>query len=112
MLAATGALDNVSIVVRGTLVTLLTPDSMRGRVSAVNTIFIVSSNELGAFESGITAEWFGPVASVVGGGIGTLLVVGWVMVKWPQVMRLGPLNNPTGELYTEAAEEEILEKNA
>jgi MFS family permease len=112
MLAATGALDNVSIVVRSTLVTLLTPDSMRGRVSAVNTIFIVSSNELGAFESGITAEWFGPVASVVGGGIGTLLVVGWVMVKWPQVMRLGPLNNPTGELYTEAAEEEILEKNA
>jgi MFS family permease len=110
MLAVTGALDNVSIVVRGTLVTLLTPDAMRGRVSAVNTIFIVSSNELGGFESGMTAEWFGPVLSVVVGGIGTLLVVAWVMFKWPQVMRLGPLNNPTGDLYTEAAEEEILEK--
>jgi MFS family permease len=110
LLALIGAFDNVSIVVRGTLVTLLTPDAMRGRVSAVNTIFIVSSNELGAFESGMTAEWFGPVWSVVGGGIGTLLVIVWVMFKWPQVMRLGPLNNPTGELYTEAAEEEIIEK--
>ena len=60
MLAITGALDNVSIVVRGTLVQLLTPDAMRGRVSAVNTIFIVSSNELGAFESGMTASWFRP----------------------------------------------------
>jgi MFS family permease len=110
VLAATGALDNVSIVVRGTLVQLLTPDAMRGRVSAVNTIFIVSSNELGAFESGMTAAWFGPVASVVGGGIGTLLVVGWVMLKWPQVARLGPLDNPTGQLYTESAEEEIVEE--
>jgi MFS family permease len=110
MLALTGAFDNVSIVVRGTLVQLLTPDAMRGRVSAVNTIFIVSSNELGAFESGMTAHWFGTVASVVGGGIGTLLVVVWVMTKWPQVMRLGPLNNPTGDLYTEVAEEEIVEE--
>jgi MFS family permease len=95
MLALTGALDNVSIVVRGTLVQLLTPDAMRGRVSAVNTIFIVSSNELGAFESGMTAYWFGPVASVVGGGIGTVLVVLAVMALWPQVLRLGPLHRPT-----------------
>jgi MFS family permease len=109
-LALTGAFDNVSIVVRGTLVQLLTPDNMRGRVSAVTTIFIVTSNELGAFESGMTAALFGPVASVVGGGIGTLLVVVWVMVKWPQVLRLGPLNNPTGELYTEMAEAEIVEE--
>jgi hypothetical protein len=92
------------------LVQLLTPDDMRGRVSAVNTIFIVSSNELGAFESGMTAALFGPVLSVVGGGFATLAVVGWAMVKWPQVMRLGPLNNPTGSLYTEPAEEEIIEK--
>jgi MFS family permease len=110
MLAITGALDNVSIVVRGTLVQLLTPDPMRGRVTAVNTIFIVTSNELGAFESGMTAELFGPVASVVGGGIGALLVVVWVMIKWPAVLRLGPLNNPTGELYCEAAEAEVLEE--
>jgi MFS family permease len=91
MLALTGAFDNVSIVVRGTLVQVLTPDSMRGRVSAVNAVFIGSSNELGAFESGITAEWFGPVVSVVGGGLGTLLVVVAVMLKWPEVLRLGPL---------------------
>jgi MFS family permease len=91
MLALTGALDNISVVVRGTLVQVLTPDPMRGRVSAVNAIFIGSSNELGAFESGVTAEWFGPVASVVGGGIGTLLVVVTVMLKWPAVVGVGSL---------------------
>ena len=62
-LAVAGALDNISIVVRGTLMQVLTPDSMRGRVSAVTTIFIYSSNELGMFESGITAAWFGPVGA-------------------------------------------------
>jgi MFS family permease len=103
MLALTGALDNVSIVVRGTLVQLLTPDEMRGRVSAVNAIFIVSSNELGAFESGVTAAWFGPVWSVVAGGIGTVLVVLAVMARWPQVLRLGPLHRPD-ELAGPAAE--------
>lgn len=91
LLAVTGALDNISMVVRGTLVQVLTPDEMRGRVSAVNAIFIGSSNELGAFESGVTAQWFGPVWSVVGGGFGTLLVVLSVMGLWPQVLRLGPL---------------------
>lgn len=103
MLALTGALDNVSIVVRGTLVQTLTPDEMRGRVSAVNTIFIVSSNELGEFESGMTAElfgslgWNGPVTSVVVGGIGTILVVLWVTMKWPEVRRLGPLHAPVAQ---------------
>jgi len=92
MLALTGALDNISIVVRGTLVQVLTPEAMRGRVSAVNAVFIGSSNELGAFESGMTAQWFGLVASVVGGGIGTILVVLTVMTRWPEVMRLGPLH--------------------
>jgi MFS family permease len=91
MLAATGALDNISVVVRFTLVQLLTPDSMRGRVSAVNAIFIVSSNELGAFESGLTAQLFGPVASVVGGGIGTLVVVAAVTAIWPELLRVGRL---------------------
>jgi MFS family permease len=91
LLGLTGALDNVSVVVRGTLVQVLTPDTMRGRVSAVNGVFISSSNELGAFESGLTAQWFGPVASVVGGGVGTILVVLAVMGAWPQVLRLGPL---------------------
>jgi MFS family permease len=102
MLALTGALDNVSMVVRGTLVQLLTPDHMRGRVSAVNSIFISSSNELGAFESGLTARLFGPVLSVVGGGIGTILVVIGVMLVWPQVLRLGPLDRPTEETEPEA----------
>src|SRR5262249_38092533 len=93
MLAVTGALDNISIVVRGTLIQLLTPDEMRGRVFAVNSIFVGSSNELGAFESGITAQLFGPVASVVGGGIGTTLVVITVMLKWPEVLTIGSLHS-------------------
>jgi MFS family permease len=92
MLALTGALDNISVVVRGTLVQVLTPDAMRGRVSAVNSLFIGSSNELGAYESGETAYWFGPVGSVVGGGIATILVVAAVMLMWPEVLRLGPLH--------------------
>lgn len=70
-----GASDMVSIIVRGTLVQLATPDAMRGRVSAVNSIFIGASNELGQFESGVTAAWFGTVPAVVLGGVGTLLVV-------------------------------------
>ena len=94
LLAITGALDNISIVVRGTLVQRLTPDSMRGRVSAVNSIFIVTSNELGAVESGYTAAWFGPIWSVVLGGLGTIAVVSSVAVRWPQVRRLGALNDP------------------
>ena len=93
-LALTGACDNISVVVRHTLVQLLTPDAMRGRVSAVNNIFIGSSNELGAFESGVTAARFGLVLSVVGGGIGTILVVLATAWKWPQVRRIGPLQPP------------------
>jgi MFS family permease len=92
LLAATGALDNISVVVRSTLIQVLTPEGMRGRVSAVNSIFIGSSNELGGFESGITAEWFGPVGSVVGGGLGTLAVVGLVRLIWPSVALLGSLS--------------------
>ncbi len=92
MLALTGALDNVSVVIRGTLMQLLTPDDMRGRVSAVNAVFISSSNELGAFESGLTAYWFGPVWSVVGGGVGTILVVLAAAVGWPELRRMGPLH--------------------
>ncbi len=93
LLAMTGALDMVSVVVRSTLVQVLTPDSMRGRVAAVNSIFIGSSNELGGFESGITARYFGPIASVVGGGIGTILVVLGVWRRWPEVARLGSLQD-------------------
>ena len=90
-LVVTGACDNISVVVRHTLVQLLTPDAMRGRVSAVNNIFIGSSNEVGAFESGVTAALFGPVISVIGGGVGTILVVLGTAWKWPQVRTIGPL---------------------
>jgi MFS family permease len=95
MLAIAGAVDNISIVVRSTLIQVLTPDSMRGRVSAVNSLFIGTSNELGGFESGVTAALFGPVASVVGGGIGTILVVVAVALIWPGVRRLGTLRGPS-----------------
>ncbi len=92
MLMAAGGLDHISMVVRGTLVQVLTPDSMRGRVSAVNSVFIGMSNELGAFESGLTAAWWGPEAAVVVGGIGCIVVVLTVAWRWPQVGRLGPLS--------------------
>jgi MFS family permease len=91
MLFLTGAFDNISVVVRHTLVQVLTPDSMRGRVSAVNNVFIGASNELGGFESGLTAQWLGPIWSVVAGGIGTVLVVLTVATIWPQVRRFGSL---------------------
>ena len=84
MLFLTGAFDSVSVIVRHTLVQLLTPDEMRGRISAVNNIFIGTSNEFGALESGLTAAVFGPVLSVVGGGIGTILVVFAVAFGWPR----------------------------
>jgi MFS family permease len=95
-LAFAGALDNISVVVRHTLVQLLTPDPMRGRVAAVNNIFIGSSNELGAFESGVTAALFGPVLSVVGGGIGTVVVVILTAFAWPEVRRIRRLSAEEG----------------
>jgi MFS family permease len=91
MLMATGAFDNVSVVIRGTLVQTLTPEAMRGRVGAVNIVFVSSSNEMGAFESGVVAKYFGPIASVVSGGIGCILVVVSVMALWPPILRLSLL---------------------
>jgi MFS family permease len=92
MLIVCGIVDNISVVVRHTLVQLLTPDEKRGRVSAVNSLFIGTSNELGGFESGFVANWFGPVFSVVSGGIGTILVVLVVALVWPQIRRYGRLD--------------------
>ena len=86
-LAITGAADNISVVTRLTLVQLETPDAMRGRVSAVNSIFIGASNQLGEFESGATAALFGPVGSVVCGGIGTLLVAALWLRLFPALAR-------------------------
>jgi len=78
-LAVTGAADTISVVTRITLMQLETPEDMRGRVSAVNSIFIGASNQLGEFESGVTAALWGPVASVVAGGLATVVVsVAWL----------------------------------
>src|SRR5204863_5423104 len=84
--------DNIRVLILLTLGQSLTPDSMRGRVSAIHYMFIGFSNELGGFESGATAALFGPIASVVGGGIGTIAVVIAVAWLWPQIARLGPLS--------------------
>jgi len=92
MLFMTGVFDSVSVVVRHTLLQLLTPDTMRGRISAVNNIFIGTSNELGALESGLTAALFGPVVSVVAGGVGTILVVLGVARIWPETRKIGALD--------------------
>jgi MFS family permease len=97
MLAALGGFDNVSVVIRGTLLLTQTPDEMRGRVSAVNSIFIGVSNELGSFESGFVAALFGPIFAVVSGGIGTILVVLAVARLWPEMGRLKTLDVPAHE---------------
>jgi MFS family permease len=126
-----GACDNISVIVRHTLVQVLTPDHMRGRVSAVNNIFIVSSNDLGGFESGATARLFGVMASgfglvepglaarvagavgsVVFGGIGAVGAVIGCAWRWPEVLKIGSLADikPADELVAreQAAEEESL----
>jgi len=91
----TGAFDNVSVVVRHTLVQVRTPNALRGRVSAVNSMFIGTSNELGGFESGLVARFFGPIVSVVSGGVGTILVVlTWARI-FPGLRTFGRLDaNP------------------
>ena len=93
MLFLTGALDNISIVVRHTLIQLLTPNNMRGRVSAVSSIFVSASNEFGGFESGLVAHWLGPVFSVVSGGIGTIVVVVITALAAPELLSFGALQD-------------------
>ena len=92
MMFTCGAMDNISVVVRQTLVQILTPDELRGRVSAVNMLFIGTSNEFGEFESGLVANWLGPVFAVVAGGIGTILVVIATALIWPEMRRFGRLD--------------------
>ncbi|MEP7291642.1 MAG: MFS transporter [Chloroflexota bacterium] len=94
MLMLLGALDNISVVIRHTLVLVWTPDEMRGRTSAVNSIFIGASNELGSFESGLAASLLGTVMAVVTGGIGTILVVLAIAKKWPEMRNLKTLDVP------------------
>ncbi len=87
-LAVLGASDMVSVVIRQTLIQLGTPNEMRGRVSAVNSLFIGTSNQLGDFRSGVTAEWFGTIPSVLIGGIGTLVVVAASLKLFPELARI------------------------
>lgn len=93
-LAVSGAADMVSVVVRQSLVQLETPDEMRGRVSAVNAVFIGASNQLGEFESGATAALLGPVGSVVLGGIGSIVVAAWWVRLFPALARRDRLVQP------------------
>jgi MFS family permease len=88
-----GASDMVSVVVRSALVQLATPDAMRGRVSAVNMVFIGASNELGEFESGLTAQWLGAVPSVVIGGLGAILVVSLWAWRFPKLRNVDQLRD-------------------
>ena len=94
ILVLLGAADMISMVIRGSLVQLDTPDAMRGRVSAVNGLFIGASNQLGEFESGVTAHWFGTVPSVLIGGIGTLVITGSWIKLFPSLARRDRLHQP------------------
>lgn len=87
-----GLSDMISVVIRSTLVQLETPDEMRGRVSAANSVFIGSSNQLGEFESGVTAAWFGVVPAIVIGGVGTIAVVGLWMYLFPTLLKRNTLD--------------------
>jgi hypothetical protein len=103
MLFLLGASDTVSVIVRHTMIQLSTPDEMRGRVSAVNMVFIGASNEVGQFESGLTAQWFGTVPAVVLGGLGTIFIVVTWSWLFPALRRMDKLIPE--ELATIPAEE-------
>jgi MFS family permease len=103
-----GAADMVSVIIRATLVQLRTPDEMRGRVMAVDMVFIGTSNELGQFESGLTAQWFGTVPAVLLGGLGTLAVIALWAWTFPELRRAGVLSRMKS--VTEDASEETAER--
>lgn len=105
-LVALGVCDNLSVVIRHTLLLTRVPDAMLGRIAAVNNVFIGGSNELGGFESGVVAALIGPVLAVVTGGLGTLLVVGAVAAVWPELRRLGSLTEGD-DARTEAAASDV-----
>lgn len=97
MLTLLGGLDNISVIIRSTLILTFTPDEMRGRTAAVNSIFVGTSNEMGAFESGMAASLFGPIIAVVAGGIGTILVVLTIAKLWPEMRNLKTLDAPVAK---------------
>ena len=90
-LAIAGAADTISVIIRGSILQLATPPAMRGRVSAVNSLFIGASNELGEFESGLTAQWWGAVRATVIGGVGALVVSGLWSVLFPGLRKADEL---------------------
>lgn len=92
LLFVVGATDMVSVVVRQTLLQIETPAEMRGRVSAVNLVFVGASNELGEFESGVTGQWWGPRAATIVGGVGTLVVVAAGILVFPKLRRVDKLS--------------------
>ena len=101
-LVLVGATDMVSVVVRGILIQLATPDQMRGRVNAVDMIFIGASNEFGQFESGVTAAWFGTVAAVVLGGVGAIVVTALWAWMFPELRNADQLTSVEGQVEVPA----------
>jgi MFS family permease len=99
-----GAADMISVIIRQVLIQVKTPPSMRGRVSAVNLIFIGASNELGEFESGLTASWFGTVPAVVFGGLGTLAVVALYSWRFPEIRTYDQLKMDAESVKTSVTE--------
>jgi MFS family permease len=109
-LIALGGCDMVSIVVRQTLVQIATPDEMRGRVSAVSSIFVGASNQLGSFESGLVASLIGAAPAAIVGGIGTLLVVAAASVLFPELRGVDRMHGEVEDDLPETAEAESLQK--
>jgi MFS family permease len=104
-LAVAGAADTISVIIRGSLLQLATPPEMRGRVSAVNSLFIGASNELGEFESGLTAQWWGAVRATVIGGIGALAVAGLWATIFPSLRKADELTAESLRAHVPAAQE-------
>ena len=103
-LVLAGASDMISVIIRATLTLLATPDEMRGRVTAVDMVFIGTSNEFGQFESGLTAQWFGTVPAVVLGGVGTLVVIALWAWWFPELRHAGELTSLTAEVESTTAD--------
>jgi hypothetical protein len=96
-LVVLGAADMISVFIRSSLIQLHTPDAMRGRVSSVSMLFVSASNELGEFESGVTAAWLGPVEAVVAGGIGAIIVTGLWAWQFPELRRADRFGGPDSD---------------
>jgi len=106
-LAVAGAADTISVIIRGSLLQLATPPEMRGRVSAVNSLFIGASNELGEFESGLTAQWWGAVRATVIGGVGALAVAGLWSTIFPSLRKADELTSQSLRAHIPSPQEAL-----